>query len=281
MTEDEAGDRCSQEAWRLSMHLLENKIKHAIWFTGGGFHIWVMLDKNMPCLLARPTSCCFRAELINKWFGTWTWLASTPWFLSAPTAISDPPTLSISSAICGLFPCFGPLGDKWSFYEQMAQEPKPGFYLVGEKGLEIEIVKQTQTTTSLFPYSDVQFNAEDIQIEMERIQNIPVLPCLAAGACEKGSNPTHQHRTYLMMYLMDFFRNFARPPATSQVKNKEVVNKTHAFIKTLTGPTTTQQSHKKCSPTVRTDSIKLQPVQPSSEKDCAGRCPYYDEKAGF
>ena len=68
MTEDEAGDRCSQEAWRLSMHLLENKIKHAIWFTGGGFHIWVMLDKEYALPPKEANELLFSGRtLINKW----------------------------------------------------------------------------------------------------------------------------------------------------------------------------------------------------------------------
>lgn len=284
MTEDEAGDRCSQEAWRLSMHLLENKIKHAIWFTGGGFHIWVMLDKEYALPPKEANELLFSGRtLINKWVRDMDLVTLDPVVSFRPDRhIRIPNSFNFKRNLwtIPLFP--GSLGDKWSFYEQMAQEPKPGFYLVGEKGLEIEIVKRDPNNHFAVPYSDVQFNAEDIQIEMERIQNIPVLPCLAAGACEKGSNPTHQHRTYLMMYLMDFFRNFARPPARSQVSNKEVVNKTHAFIKTLEwadyNPTITQKmlSH-------GANRFYQTPTCSTFFREglCVGRCPYYDEKAGF
>ena len=47
MDDDEAGQQCSEEAWRLSSHLLTNGWRHAVWFTGGGFHIWVNLDQRV------------------------------------------------------------------------------------------------------------------------------------------------------------------------------------------------------------------------------------------
>ena len=153
MTEDEAGDRCSQEAWRLSMHLLENKIKHAIWFTGGGFHIWVMLDKEYALPPKEANELLFSGRtLINKWVRDMDLVTLDPVVSFRPDRhIRIPNSFNFKRNLwtIPLFP--GSLGDKWSFYEQMAQEPKLVFTSSVRRAWRLKSSSVTQTTTSLFP----------------------------------------------------------------------------------------------------------------------------------
>lgn len=120
---------------------------------------------------------------------------------------------------------------------------------------------------------------EDINIDIENINNIPMLPCLAQAACEVGSNPPHKPRSYLMMYLMDYYRNFARPPRDSKVSNNEVLTLTHAFIRSLQWADYSPVETNKYL-THGVSRYYKTPTCPTiySEGMCVGKCPYYDNK---
>ena len=106
-----------------------------------------------------------------------------------------------------------------------------------------------------------------------------MLPCLDAACCVKGSNPPHRPRSYLMMYLQDYFRDFARPPSDSLVPDREVVAKSHAFIRSLEwadyDPKITQEM------LIHGATRRyLTPTCPTIYREglCVGRCPFYDGK---
>ena len=46
LSAEEAGDKCCKEVKTLSQYLSRKHYQHAIWFTGGGFHVWAKLDKT-------------------------------------------------------------------------------------------------------------------------------------------------------------------------------------------------------------------------------------------
>ena len=124
-----------------------------------------------------------------------------------------------------------------------------------------------------------KFDAAEIAVEMKNIKGIPMLPCLHAAACTVGDNPPHQSRVYLMMYLLGYFRRFARPPRSSSVNNEEIVKKAHAFIQLLEWadykPNITHQmlAH-------GASRYYQTPTCPKlfSEGLCVGRCPMWDGK---
>jgi len=88
-----------------------------------------------------------------------------------------------------------------------------------------------------------------------------------------------ERQSYLMMYLMDYFRNFARPAREATVPNQEVLSLTHAFIRSLEwadySPTETSKYL-----THGVERYYLTPTCPTiyHEGLCVGKCPYYDEK---
>jgi len=282
MSPEEAGNRCSEEAWRLTSHLLSKKIKHATWFSGGGFHIWVMLDKEYALPPAELNDLLFSGRaMINKWVHDMDLITLDPVVSFRPDRHIRIPNSYNFKRNLWCIPIYpGTLGEDWSFLEQLAQTPTPGFYLVGDKGLEIEIVKRDPSNPFHRSGSGMgKFDAEEIRVEMGRVQNIPILPCLEASTCEKGSNPPHHPRSYLMMYLMDFFRQFSRPPHDAKVKNDEVITKTHAFIASLEwadyNPTITQRMLEHGA-----NRYYQSPTCPTLYREglCVGRCPYYDGK---
>jgi hypothetical protein len=81
------------------------------------------------------------------------------------------------------------------------------------------------------------------------------------------------------MYLLDFFRGFARPPHTADITNEEAINKTHAFIAGLEWA----DYSPKITHGMVTHGASRYYQTPSCPKLyqeglCVGKCPYYDEK---
>ena len=83
-----------------------------------------------------------------------------------------------------------------------AQDPHGGMTIYGNHGMAMKVKKRDPNQP---------FAAESVDVDMKRIGKMTVLPCLASAACEKGSNPTHEARVYLVQYLQDRLRSFARP----------------------------------------------------------------------
>ena len=82
-----------------------------------------------------------------------------------------------------------------------------------------------------------------------------------------------------MMYLMDYFRNFARPARDTSVSNSVVMTKTHAFIRSLEWADYSPKETQKYL-THGVQRYYLTPTCPTiyAEGLCVGKCPYYDNK---
>tara|TARA_R100001440_G_scaffold35191_1_gene54156 strand:+ start:17334 stop:18431 length:1098 start_codon:yes stop_codon:yes gene_type:complete len=280
--ENLAKESCCKEVETISSELSTNNIQHAIWFTGGGFHIWVKLDQEYILPPNKMSDLLFSGRMIiNQWVKTHDLKTLDPVVSFRPDRhIRIPNTYNFKRQIWGIPVWREDLMQGWNYIVTKAQEPAPGMNLYEGKGMSIKIIERD--SINLFDSSNSvakSFEAGDIEIDIERINNIPMLPCLAQAACEKGSNPPHKPRSYLMMYLMDYFRNFARPPRSSTVSNQEVLTLTHAFIRSL------EWADYKPSETSKylthgVERYYLTPTCPTiyHEGLCVGKCPYYDEK---
>jgi len=285
MDEADAKDVCCREVLALSRYFNRCRYQHAIWFTGGGFHIWTKLDNEYVLPPEKMADLLFSGRMkVNEWVKQYNLRTLDPVVSFRPDRhIRIPNTFNFKRQIWGIPVTHEDLEGGWEHITSMAQEPKPGMHLYEGEGMPLEIVERDSVDMFKGRYnSDTkQFEMEDIEVDIERINNIPMLPCLAQAACENGSNPPHKPRSYLMMYLMDYFRNFARPPRESKVSNSIVLTKTHAFIRSLEwsdySPTETMKylNH-------GIDRYYMTPTCPTiyHEGLCVGKCPYYDEKGG-
>ena len=281
--EEEAKKRCCSEVLTISKHLKSNTNQHAIWFTGGGFHIWAKLDKEYVLPPDKVADLLFSGRMkVNEWVNRFNLKTLDPVVSFRPDRhIRIPNTYNFKRQIWGIPVTHDDLDKGWEHIVEKAQNPQPGMHLHEGRGMELEIVERDANNMFQGRYNleTKKFEMEDIDIDISRINNIPMLPCLAQAACEVGSNPPHKPRSYLMMYLMDYFRNFSRPPRDATISNTEVLSLTHAFIRSLEwadySPVETMKYLRH-----GVDRYYLTPTCPTiyHEGLCVGKCPYYDEK---
>jgi len=279
LDDSETGQRCTADTLRLAKYLHDNDIRHAVFFSGGGYHVWVMLDKIHDPPQNELNNLMFSGRvLINKWIRDMDLVTIDPVVSFRPDRhIRIPNTYNYRRQLYSI-PCsIDNLARGWNYITKRAAKPRSGMKVSGQKGLHIEIVENDGMLglTGVFQ----KFDAEEISIEGGNVRGIPVLPCLEAACCTKGSNPPHQSRAYLMMFLMDYFRKFTRPPRDSKISNVDVVTKTHQFIADLEwadySPKITQEMLVHGA-----NRYYLTPSCPKIYQEglCLGRCPFWDGK---
>jgi len=283
MSDEEAGERCAEDTWKLSSHLLDNGWKHTVFFSGGGFHIWVLLDKTYDLPPDELSQLLFSGRMvINKWVKDLDLVSLDPVVSFRPDRhIRIPNTYNVKRGLWSIPVSAQLLSKGWEAITLRAQKPSSGMHVRGKRGMPLKLIRMDDPEYRMTGLTGFfgKFDAAEISVDMRNIEGIPMLPCLHAAACTVGDNPAHQSRVYLMMYLLDYFRRFARPPMTSSISNKEVVSKAHAFIRSLEWsdykPSITHQmlSH-------GANRYYKTPSCPKlfSEGLCVGRCPYYDGK---
>ena len=278
----EAGKRCTQDTRILVSHLLDNDIRHAVWFSGGGYHVWVMLDEIYKLPQSDLNDLLFSGRaMLNKWIKQYDLITVDPVVSFRPDRhIRIPNTYNFKRELWSIPVSYEDLSEGWRHITTKAQNPSTGMIVNGSKGISIEIVKRDPGNPFSVANTPMTFEA-DVEIAAANVKGIPMLPCLEAAACVKGRNPSHLPRVYLLMYLLDFFRGFTRPATSSKVKPSEILQKTHSFIADL------QWSD--YSPQVTRDMIihgmNKQYLTPSCPKLygaglCVGKCPFYDGKGG-
>ena len=282
MSPNEAGERCVRDTRELVNMLMKGGWKHATWFTGGGFHVWVALDQTHELPPEEMADFLFSGRsMVNKWVRDMDLVTLDPVVSFRPDRhIRIPNSFNFKRNVWSVPMTPGTMSQGWDFIQMYATKPMPGMLLMGDKGMHITIVKRDPGNPfSATAVNHEKFDAEDIEIEMGRVGSIPMLPCLAAGACEPGSNPPHTHRAYLMMYLLDFFRRFARPPSSSDVSDREAISKAHGVIASIGWA----DYKKEVTQKMLTHGASRHYQTPTCrtlyrEGLCVGKCPYYDDK---
>ena len=279
-TEDEWGERCTRDTLTLTEHLKKEDIRHATWYSGGGFHIWVMLSEIHTLPPDELANLLFSGRvIINKWIKNMDLVTIDPVVSFRPDRhIRIPNSYNFKRKKWSIPVSTKDLQDGWASISDKAETQSGGMKAYGKNGLEIEIVSHDPNMTGLTGLFQ-KFDAAEIGVSARNLNGVPILPCLDAACCTKGSNPPHKPRSYLMMYLMDYKRDFARPPHESKVSNAEVVQWTHEVIAGLEwadyNPKITQQ--------MLVHGASKHYLTPScariySEGLCLGKCPMFDGK---
>lgn len=281
-TELATGTRCTQDTLNLAVYLRDNDIRHAIWMSGGGYHIWIMLDQVYDIPTNEMSNLLFSGRaMLNKWIKDMDLITVDPVVSFRPDRhIRIPNTYNSKRKLWSIPVSIDDICKGWDAVKEMASKPSGGMKLCGNKGLSIDIVEYDESNPYLGMTKMFQkFDADDINVKMQNVEGIPMLPCLEAACCVKGSNPPHISRSYLMMYLLDYYRGFARPPSSTKAMPAEIINKAHSFIYSLDwsdyNPKITQEM------LVHGASREyLTPSCPTIFREglCIGKCPFYDEK---
>lgn len=271
----DAGERTLVEVNMIHQHLLSNDWKHAMFFTGGGVHIWVNLDQTYHPKGSEMSDILVAGRrMIDSWVKQWDLSTLDPVVSFRPDRhIRIPNTYNFKRGVWGMPISSEDLKGGWRDMVKRAQTPHGGMIAYGGTGLVLDVKERDPNQP---------FEAEPVSIDMEKIGSLYVLPCLANAACEKGSNPPHEARVYLMMYLQDRLRSFARPPSSSNVSHQSITDSIVGFIRDLEWSdwneevTRVQVGHgvnrRYMSPSCRTLYEKGY---------CLGRCPVYDGSGGI
>jgi len=199
----------------LHQHLLDNDIKHGVWFSGGGFHVWVMLSQTYMPTNGREVSRIKEAgrRLLNDWETELGLTCSDPTvpfdtagMIRIPNSFNDRKGLWCIPLKSDEVMHLGP-----EEIMELALHPRRGYFPYCNSGAVLHVKEKGPT-----PFKR---NTPKMDIATADMDGVKILPCLNAVACQEG-NPDHHPRVYLAQYLMHRLRWFM-PRDTQSVEDKE------------------------------------------------------------
>jgi hypothetical protein len=248
-TAAQAGDRCFKEVYALHQHLVSNDWRHAMWFTGGGVHIWVSLDKTYePAPIELGDFLLTGRKMIDGWVKQWDLTTLDPVVSFRPDRhIRIPNTYNFKRGLWGMPLTTEDIEAGWQSVIEKASEPHGGMVPYGTKGMVIKTKKRDP---------DAPFEAEPVDVDMKRVGN-------------------------LAMYLQDRLRSFARPPRSSPITNRSIKDTIVSFIRDLNWSdynedTTVSYINHNVDRYYKTPSCRTL----HQKGYCIGRCPFYDRSGG-
>jgi len=225
------GDEVVQQIRRLHYYLLEENIKHGVWFSGNGFHIWIALNKTHLPSSGTQVSHIKAAgkKVINKWKKDMELYCMDPTVpFDTARMIRVPNSYNAKQHVLRwsipLTSDMLTLND-WEQICHLAQEARNTAHFYGEKGVDLPI-KEVQK-------KEFKVTGEPVQFDTVKMGSIKILPCLMEAACQVGSNPPHISRASLAIYLASRLRNFLPVQRTTVQMREAHVLTLHDFIKTL------------------------------------------------
>ena len=219
------------QARRLHSYLLEENIEHGVWYSGGGFHIWVALDKPYIPSSREHVSAIKEAGM----------QVISDWIHQMDLYCSDPAVPFDTSGLIRIPNSYNAKRGYWSIpltsievmtmnindIMQLALSDRRGRYTFGTKGVSLTIKKPSERK-AIFDKATPILDLPTISMD-----GIAILPCLNTAACQKGGNPSHDARVQLVKYLTKRLRNFFPLDSISSQQRDEDVEKVVQFIKSL------------------------------------------------
>ena len=212
----------------LHTYLLDHDIHHGVWFSGGGFHVWIKLKEDYMPTNGREVSRIKEAgrRLLNIWEADLDLSCSDPavpfdtaGMIRIPNSFNDKKGLwSIPLTSNEIL-----TGTPESIME-LAINPRRGYFSYGELGVHLEVKEQTAT-----PFKR---NTPKMNIPTAKMDGVKILPCLNAVACQEG-NPDHYPRVYLAQFLLHRLRWFNGRNSQSDEEKEKAVDQVISFMSTL------------------------------------------------
>lgn len=228
---DVNGDQVLNQVRRAHQMLMDKDIHHAVWFSGNGFHIWIKLSKTHRPSTGSEVSLIKAAgkKVINRWKDALDLTCMDPTVPFDMARLIRIPNSYNAKQHVGRWSI--PLKSEelleWNWDEicERAERHRRGQYMYGTNGVDlpIEEVKSTRFTNT----------GPAIEFDTVEMNGIKILPCLVEAACQVGSNPPHDARKSLVIYLASRLRNFLPVERTTQDSRDEHAELISQYIHTL------------------------------------------------
>lgn len=262
-----------EQVKRLHQHLLDNDYHHFIYFSGGGFHIWIPFEE---AFLPTDGLEVTRLKSAGK-------MLMMNWHDALDLSCNDPTVAFDLAGMIRIPNSYNMKRGCWSTpltseevltleHEDLldlAQEPRGGYIQLGQKPIKLTLPEKK---TGVFAVNKKKVG----DLPTISLGKIQVLPCLAQAALGEG-NPIHRARYHLASYLAHRLRWFF---PIDRVEEKELDSHVEQIIEICSEQgwadynedTTRMQTesivykgypHAKCSTLME-------------EGFCTGKCRFYD-----
>ena len=215
---------------KLHYHLLEDDISHAVWYSGGGFHVWVTLDKTYTPGSGPHLSAIKEAGMqqVNDWVHELDLFCSDPAVpFDTSGMIRIPNSYNAKRGFWSIPLTTNDMERGIEHILEKAADAKNGVISYGSTGLPLNVRKPSERVQIFNP------NTTPIDLPTMSMDGVIILPCLNSAACQVGGNPSHDARVQLVKYLSKRLRNFTNVERVTQEdinKHTEVIV---SFIKSL------------------------------------------------
>lgn len=264
-----------EQVKRLHKHFLVNDITHYIWFSGGGFHVWVPIEQTLTPNNGFEVSRIKDGgkRLIMKWHKLLDISCNDPTVAFDTAGMIRIPNSYNMRRGCWSIPLETEELMTLDQYEllDLAQEPREGYIAHGKTPIKLELPKRKKASLAkkrkIVDLPDVSFD------------KLLILPCLVQAALGEG-NPTHKARFHLANYLAARLRFFFSPESVNDEDKQEHVEKIvslcsqQGWVDFDEGITTTQVK------SVVNGGYSMSTCKTLiNEGMCTGICRYYDGTA--
>jgi hypothetical protein len=261
---------------RLHQHLITNDYLHYIFFTGGGFHVYIPLAKTFLPTDGMEVTRIKSAgrKLMKKWHEQLDLSCNDPAVAFDLAGMIRIPNSYNAKRGCWVIPIGGEelMTLEYDDIYELAQDYRRGYVQQGT----CEITLTLPTRNNAFTKKE-QKKVSDLPTVS--LGSLKVLPCIAQSALGPG-NPTHRARYHLASYLADRLRWFfpidsiPKDDLPAHVEQIVGICSEQGWVDWNEGVTKTQvesivykgYAHARCE-TLMEEGL------------CAGKCRYYDGTA--
>jgi len=260
-------EEVQEEVIRLHDFLCEERIRHRMWFSGGGYHIWVALDKTYTASSTSDCQAIKRAGLsvVRKWredLNLTTLDTGVSFDLQRLIRIPNSFNSKRERWMVPLDEIFLLVPIEDLLIE--SEEPHQGFHEFGNTGVTLDLKYEQEMPATSW------------EGEIGKVGDTTLLPCLRTNVCD-AINPPHLPRAYLVQFLAHRLRMFMPRNAISKEQSGEIVENICSLIsklgwadfdeRTTRGHVEHIVSNYDFSPSCATLT---------AHDLCVGKCPFYD-----
>lgn len=193
-----------EQVKRLHKHLLTNDYQHYIWFTGGGFHIYIPFSETFLPTDGLEVTRIKNAgrTLMKNWHDALNLSCNDPTVAFDLAGMIRIPNSYNAKRGCWMIPINNEELMTLAYEDlfELAQEYRSGYVVHGEKPLTLKLPEKRSNA-----FKRDRRKVSDLPTVS--LGKIIILPCIAQAALGEG-NPIHRARYHLASYLADRLRWF-------------------------------------------------------------------------